>query len=447
MRAAFAVSLVSVVLAIACSSGDGGSGAAGDARVPVGGGPSTGGVADGGAAGGGSLVPPETGCADDDGCAPGNRCDRAAAACRPACAADAECGPTARCAVDAGVCRALPPCDASTPCAAGSTCTCRGVCEPVEGTPCMGDLQCPVEEFCDLCVDACRPRIAPCARCDEATGGCERRTDRCLPVGAAGLAHCLRGCIDQSTCDALGAGYLCRQVGDDSVCVPPGAECGLETGCASDTDCPRGRICGERGVCQPGCEADVACPVGQVCEASRCRPPCAGPADCPNGGMCEADGHCRVPGGCITSADCPERETHCDRAEGRCVPGCELDADCLSAADVCVDGACVSRGCTGNYQCAFEEVCALETGRCEPAGGRHCESGCDPMDTASCGPGNRCLSLQDEDGNALGDFCYEACQESPNECPQGYQCQSLELMMNEPPVELCVRRCDREPIQ
>jgi hypothetical protein len=79
------------------------------------------------------------------------------------------------------------------------------------------------------------------------------------------------------------------------------------------------------------------------------------------------------------------------------------------------------------------------------------------MDEAACGGApNKCLSLQDADGNALGDFCFEACQAAPNECPQGYQCvdlnaQSMSMgMPAEPPAEpmfLCIRRCDQEPIQ
>lgn len=157
----------------------------------------------------------------------------------------------------------------------------------------------------------------------------------------------------------------------------------------------------------------------------------------------------------MSSADCAEPETHCDLASHQCRPGCERDDDCLSAADECVDARCRPRGCTGNYQCAFEEVCNLATGQCEHASGRHCETPCDPSDESACGGnGNRCLSLQDRDGNALGDFCFEACQPSPNECPQGYQCVDISDQGSEPPADpppaperLCIRQCNQEPIQ
>ena len=82
------------------------------------------------------------------------------------------------------------------------------------------------------------------------------------------------------------------------------------------------------------------------------------------------------------------------------------------------------------------------------AEGRHCEPGCDPMDENSCGgEGRRCLSLQDEDMNPLGDFCFEPCGEEPNDCPQGYQCVDLEDQDGNPMGNLCIRRCDLDPFR
>ena len=68
----------------------------------------------------------------------------------------------------------------------------------------------------------------------------------------------------------------------------------------------------------------------------------------------------------------------------------------------------------------------MGTGACEDAQGRHCEEGCDPQMEGSCGPSGICVTLQDDDGNALGDFCFESCLQAPNECPQGYQCVEFE---------------------
>jgi hypothetical protein len=456
------------VAVIACGcSGDGGSSAAGGAgggegrpgnpdvganQADLGG--STSGGTSGGAGGGGTAA----GCDTDAACPPGARCDADAGACRPACRNDFECGDSARCDTVRGFCVPLPRCERpGTPCGEGSQCTCHGVCEPLVGAPCRTDLQCPVAEYCDGCVGACKPRVPPCGRCSTEESACERPTDVCLPYGPAGLPTCLRGCVGQPTCDALGPGYTCRTLGNAGmVCVPDAGECLTEPACGADTDCARGQICGDSGRCQAGCSSDAECPDGRVCTTGRCVAPCGDAAPCASPAVCEADGHCRVPGGCTSSADCPERETHCDIGSNRCVPGCERDADCLAAADECVDGRCRERGCTGNYQCAFAQVCDLETGDCRDAGGRHCEPGCDPMVEDACGAGNACVGLQDRDGNDLGQFCFEACRPSPNECPQGYQCVDIAAQssgMGEPadpppePMFLCIRRCDQEPVQ
>lgn len=436
---------------------DGGSGgtpgALADASEGAGASPSAGGQS---GTGGGGGTP--AGCSADGECPAGSRCDLRDGNCRPSCISDFECGDSARCLPNAGFCEPLPRCDAAgASCEAGTACNCHGVCEPISGAVCRTDLQCPVSEYCDDCLGACKTRVAPCGRCGSDDQACERPTDVCMPFGTAGLPTCLRGCVGQPTCDALGPGYTCREVGAGVMaCVPDDGECGVETRCESDAACPRGRICGPAGRCQDGCTGNAECPNGQVCSGARCVPPCGEASPCEAPAVCEADGQCRVPGGCTTSADCPERETHCDLASGRCAPGCELDADCLTAADECADGRCRPRGCTGNYQCAFEQVCNLATGACEDAGGRHCEPGCDPMVEGACGDGNACVGLQDRDGKELGQFCFEGCRPAPNECPQGYQCVDLAAqssgmgMSPDPPPEpmrMCIRRCDQEPVQ
>jgi len=197
-----------------------------------------------------------------------------------------------------------------------------------------------------------------------------------------------------------------------------------------------------------GCSDDSNCPVGEICNAGRCGPPCAGDGDCEAPAVCRDDGRCAVPGGCVTSADCAEAETYCDRAVGMCTPGCEVDDDCQDATRACSGGSCVVRGCTGAFQCSFGEVCDLDSNRCAVAEGRHCEPDCDPMDESSCGgEGRRCLSLQDEEMNPLGDFCFEPCGEDPNACPQGYQCVDLEDQDGNPMGNLCIRRCDLDPFR
>ncbi|MCA9558405.1 MAG: hypothetical protein KC583_07575, partial [Myxococcales bacterium] len=322
---------------------------------------------------------------------------------------------------------------------------CRGVCEPGVGAACTTDLQCPPSDYCDACAGACKARAEQCGRCPD-TRACDTRST-CHPVGDEGLTYCLRRC--QGSCDVLGPGYSCEDIGGGvTACVPESRSCRQVGECASDNDCPPSRFCNERLQCQPGCADDTGCPNGQVCQGARCGPPCTADADCGDGAECLPDGHCRVPGGCASSADCPEAETYCDREQMRCVPGCQVDDDCLDANKQCVANSCVRRGCGGNFQCGFGEVCDLETAECEMATGRHCEADCDPMDETSCGTeGQRCLSLQDEDENPLGDYCFEPCMPEPNECPQGYSCVELEDQEGNVTDRLCIRRCDLDPFR
>ncbi|MEZ4467921.1 MAG: hypothetical protein R3F43_26655 [bacterium] len=324
-------------------------------------------------------------------------------------------------------------------------CACTGYCVAAAGNPCQRDLQCSPQEYCDGCTGTCTARVAPCGRCADA-GACERRNDVCAPVGPAGLTHCLRGCTGQATCDGLGPGYTCRELAGAQVCVPDANDCAALRGCAEDADCPPDAFCDDAlGRCQPGCAGnDLACPNGEVCQGLRCGPPCMGDGDCGRGGVCN-DGSCGVPGGCLTSADCPMGETYCDVDQRQCVPGCQVDNDCGDATKECVGGSCRDRGCGGNYHCGFGEVCDLATRQCVIAPGRHCEEGCDPMSEMSCGDTARCLSLQDEEENPIGDFCFERCQPAPNECPQGYDCIDLEDQDGNVTDQLCIRRCDFNP--
>lgn len=421
--------------------GAGGTGGAGGSDAGDGGPGGSGG--EGGTGGMGGTGGVGASCMADDGCPPGARCDTTQGTCRPACGDDRDCGPSARCTAN-GFCADLPPCAGPDDCGAGTVCDCNGVCAPAPGDPCVRDLQCDTADYCDACTGTCKPRAAQCGRCDDGSG-CDPRAN-CHPVGAEGLGYCLQRC--QGSCARFGPGYECLPVDDEtSLCVPITRQCDALAECAADGDCPGGRICND-GFCQPGCTADANCTVGEICQAGRCGPPCAGDGDCEGEAVCEPDGRCRVPGGCQTSADCPQPQTFCDRNAGMCVPGCEVDDDCQDATLQCSGGECVRRGCTAAFQCSFGEVCDLETNQCEMAEGRHCEPGCDPMDENSCGgEGRRCLSLQDEDENPLGDFCFEPCAEPPNACPQGYQCVELMDQEGNPMGDICIRRCDLDPFR
>ena len=140
--------------------------------------------------------------------------------------------------------------------------------------------------------------------------------------------------------------------------------------------------------------------------------------------------------------------TYCDLSTNRCVAGCERDVDCLNSAQICSNGLCEERGCSRNYQCAFGQVCDVASQTCVDAVGRHCESGCDPMTENACGTtGQMCLGLQDDEGNAIGDFCFEPCLAEPNRCPVGYGCTEIEDQDMSVVGEICFRDCAFEPGQ
>ena len=180
----------------------------------------------------------------------------------------------------------------------------------------------------------------------------------------------------------------------------------------------------------------------------RCVEACSATVPCPDGQECAEDGHCRIPGGCVQPADCEEPETYCDQTTNMCSPGCQADYDCKSSAKECINGVCETKGCAANYFCAFGEVCALDTGVCAPAPGPHCESGCDPQSETACGgEPNRCLELQDDEGNSKGAFCFVACGSDPNNaCPQGYACQELQNQDGAVEAQLCFRDCTNNPL-
>ena len=441
------------LLAFGCDD-DSGGGSAGEGQTS--GTVNSAGTMSGGGSGGGNtsgeINGGETGvasCAADDDCPPGTLCDLDQMACRSSCDRDAECGPAAACM--SSFCVDLTACEGGVGgmCGEGTTCDCRGLCVPQQGNPCQGDLQCQVNEYCDPCQGQCLARVTPCGACTESVS-CERPSDLCAPVGDRGETHCLRSCTGQGTCDNLGPGYLCQELGaQGTFCIPESGECLGLTECARDAECDPGFFCNERQQCQPSCADDTSCPEGLLCQGLRCGPPCTTDTDCDTeSAVCEADGHCKIPGGCQSSRDCLEAETYCNLDSLRCVSGCQVDDDCLDANQECVADRCRPRGCSRNYQCSFGQVCDIESSVCVMAEGRHCESGCNPMmSETSCGTeGQRCLSLQDEDMNPLGDYCFEPCQPEPNACPQGYSCQTIEDANTGSSFSLCLRSCNLNPV-
>ncbi len=427
-----AITRLAVPLALVACASDGGDAASADATDDcVGRG--CGGVSDGGddAGGGGDAGP--TGCTVDADCEAGV-CDPTLGRCVAPCVDDGSCPATARCDVG-GLCVPRDACSDAASCGASEACnTCLGVCQATAAsTVCTSDVNCGFEEFCDTCIGRCLPRRELCDPC-ERDEECGESGDLCLEY-ASGGSWCGR------RCGACPVGYACDE--DLAQCVALSGSCERVRECDDSSDCPSGRVCSPAFLCVPGCTDDASCTAGNICQGGECRPPCTSAAECVAGAEC-VDGRCRVPGGCLTSEDCAEPETYCDRDTLMCVPGCEVDNDCLDAALECVAGDCVPRGCLGNYACAFGQVCDLATGLCAEAVGPYCDT-CNGDDIDSCGTENLCASLQEDDVD-VGSFCFVACTDDPdNACPQGYRCQEVEVEAGDV-RRVCTRPCNREPV-
>jgi hypothetical protein len=382
-------------------------------------------------------------CAADADCGQGEVCDEGAGSCRPGCAADADCAPTTRCG-EGGFCVSRGTCDAQAPCAgAGEVCdTCQGRCVlgPEGARVCQSDANCFEGQFCDPCAKICRAQGQPCEPCQEDLA-CGDADDLCLDLRQGGRV-CGQGCGADTDCPR---GFLCEAVGDATQCVPASGNCQRPAQCGEDQDCPAGSRCGPLLTCVPGC-TEGTCPNGEVCDAGSCKPPCADDAQCPAGAACDASGLCKVPGGCLTSRDCAEAGTYCDQAQQRCVPGCFGDADC-PGLQVCRGNQCMRRPCDGNHLCAFGQVCDKDSGQCVEPEGPYCDP-CDAEAEGQCGgEPNRCLRLQDDEGNELGDYCMVACDPTDlDACPVGYTCTELMDENGQPMGAICVRGCHRDPV-
>ncbi len=339
-----------------------------------------------------------------------------------------------------------PPCQSESDCDPGELCDCLGQCVPGGDTdlpPCLEDKNCGSGYFCDTCASTCRKLKLLCEPC-ETSEECDEG-GACIDFSSGGR-YCLRECLGPPGCPK--DGFSCTTVAniDSKQCVPLSGKCSKPSLCDSDSECEYGAICND-GKCQTGCPSDDVCPKGQVCAGFRCVPACSDVNPCPEGQTCE-DEHCKKIGGCLEPAHCEEPETYCDLTEELCKPGCLQDFDCKSSGKICEGGKCVLKGCTGNFYCAFEQVCELASGACIAAEGPHCETGCDPQDESACGgKPNWCLGLQDKDGNEKGQFCFVACGPDPsNACPQGYQCQPLEDQDGAVQGKICYRDCTVPPL-
>jgi hypothetical protein len=297
-------------------------------------------------------------------------CDEMTGQCLRGCAVDEQCGSDETC--DVGT----------------HACVCTGGllrCPPDIGD-CVDtdtDLQycgdcntsCPSNNVCEqgLCVDLgdCRTNGIGCtgfSYCDENTG------------------ECLRGCLLDEQCGA--ANEVCDLESHDCVCDDGFERCPPTVGDCVDTQSDP-TYCGD---------CNTSCAGGEICQEGLCFDP-----DCRTNGIpCEGF-------------------TYCDPDAGRCLPGCDRDAQCLIAGErcdtstntcvcnpdltrcglECVDTETDVRYCgTCTVACAMDELC--EAGVClNPdcrTNGIPCEgfTYCDP-ELGECLPGcdsdTQCLGV------------------------------------------------------
>ncbi len=315
---------------------------------------------------------------------------------------------------------------------------------------CDEHSECASDKYCDSCLRKCltpRKLCEPCSldeQCAKAEVG-----SICMPF-AGGSSHCALVCAGAVGCPK---GFACTEFDwlETKQCMPKTGSCAPKSGlCKSDGDCPYGTICQpEYGKCINGCAEDNACSPPQVCSLFRCTDPCKTDADCKvkaEAAVCEKE-HCKIPGGCLGPAECPEKATYCDMKAHLCKPGCQTTFDCKEYGKKCEGNKCLQLGCKENWECAFEQVCVPSTGKCKKADGKFCAP-CDPEDKEAkeCGgKPNRCFNVKDEEEKEHK-FCGIACSSAPEgPCPQGYDCMDLKDQEGNSQGKFCLRECWKSP--
>jgi hypothetical protein len=145
---------------------------------------------------------------------------------------------------------------------------------------------------------------------------------------------------------------------------------------------------------------------------------------------------------CLSTLDCPlGKVCDVDGQDYECVDGCNNDLDCSAGFSCSEDGICAEYGCRSSLlDCAFGEICNLESGVCEEDPRPHCQA-CDPLlnewdigepgdncddflsGNSSCGgPGAICTTFTVGDLPLTSEpICYVPCEEALD-CPTGFTC-------------------------
>jgi hypothetical protein len=326
-------------------------------------------------------------------------------------------------------------CDA---CRADQVCA-NGVC-----TDLPSKCPCPLESYCDLSSNTCKPGCTEDAQCS--TGRICNTTARTCKDGCRGDGMCALGKI--CTAESCVAG--CRQDGDcKSAEICEGDQC--VAGCRLDSDCGAGKICdaqqcragcrmdldcGASGVlcdpmsltCRTGCHQNSDCPLDSVCDIPKltCKAGCDGDARCNAGKICEAQA-CVI--GCRTSASCPLRQ-YCDGTSKKCVAGCNQDLSRCGDGEACVSYTNGTTKCTnecyGNTCAGTDWECFMpisnstittqdkQESRCR----KHCSS------NAQCAAGEICSWFSDSrtaPSNYAVRLCTKPCNVGTDYCPAAAQ--------------------------
>jgi hypothetical protein len=204
--------------------------------------------------------------------------------------------------------------------------------------------------------------------------------------------------------------------------------------CSAHSECPGGMRCmSELNVCVEGdyCYYSADCLDGEVCSGNRCSPPECSEAYDPTCGAytCHvADGvcfvYCEPPGEEDYYSESDDQALckpgyHCDEA-GECQLDCTGDEDC-DASEVCEDGTCMGRSCTGDadcgsYACGDDDRCLT---RCTDAYDCSLGARCDEADSLCKSCDEECAPYACDE--VYEDLCLYAC-DTDADCATGFDC-------------------------
>lgn len=293
----------------------------------------------------------------------------------------------------------------------------------------------------------------------------------CEPECQAGFACSDGVCLPEDGCpEPCGAGEVCA----GSVCIPESGQCtdegeicqvGLPT--SDDYVCldfdnagPSPATCTERcdasGMCSSGglcffvstavdtsCTDDSQCGDQQVCQSGGCRDTICLPSECegfvegaqtcndlyqgnpnfPNGGNCLATGNesyfC-VPAGTRRAGEsCEAVSSALDRDD--------FSLTCASGL-ACVDSVCRD-ACKSDGDCPGDANCLLEDDDFVDVDTGFCGVTCTPFETGSCGSGQTCFPITEDEGTCIAagtSEAFEQCQPGAGDCADGTICVTYE---------------------